>query len=107
MWPASIDPLFGGVYYAALNEDGGSAGIFGSALLKEVRSRTPFVNVQRSKEEYAKQVVTASSVADDVVVVVGKDVVLTRLLPHADWRSFEGRDWVILEKRTTMKEPHK
>lgn len=104
---ASIDPLFGVVYYAALNKGGGPAWVFGSALLTEDTTRRQIASFEREKEELARELLTASSLADDVIVLVGNDPALTRWLPHSQVKYFQGKDWVILENRSATGEPQK
>lgn len=69
----SVDPLFGVVYYAALEQKGGAAWIFGSGILKPKNgTASAVVPVTDSKEILARKISSARAPAVDVLVLVGQ-----------------------------------
>jgi hypothetical protein len=97
---ASVDPLFGAVYYAGLDSGGGVAWIFGSALLKvrETKQRMEFR--ENSKEDLAQQLLDdPPDLPYDVVVLVGNDPALEQRLKLYRGRYQRGRLWTILTAR--------
>jgi hypothetical protein len=94
---ASIDPLFGAVYYAALPTGGGEAWIFGTALLRAKGKCSSSTFTEESKEELAKTLLAdGRSLPCDVVVLVGNDPAVDEQLTHYRGHYWRGRYWTIL-----------
>ncbi len=94
---ASVDPLFGAVYYAGLESGGGEAWIFGSALLKKRRGRQHLEVQENSKDDLARQLLSdPANLPCDVVVLVGNHPAIEQHLKQYRGPYHLGKNWTIL-----------
>ncbi len=94
---ASIDPLFGAVYYAGLESGGGEAWIFGSALLKKRGGKHHLEAQENSKDELARRLLAdPGNLPSDVVVLLGNHPAIEQHLKQFRGPYHLGKNWTIL-----------
>lgn len=94
---ASIDPLFGAVYYAGLESGGGEAWIFGSALLKKRGGKHHLEAQENSKDELARRLLAdPGNLPSDVVVLLGNHPAIEQHLKQYRGPYHLGKNWTIL-----------